>query len=436
MKNKGDPEKIYTTAVRRLHFLLPLATLVPCICQIVFIGMKDAAKTEYAAKIMMPLYLESLLLALPVSLVYYAKDKMKKLWEFSLCAAMTVAIFILIAPMIAALTGINTGGVGQAVCLALLIIFVVDAVQMRLSDNERIRSKRDADLSWTGDQYLLPKPSFWWLLWFGILYIASLFLHNTQLGNIALTGAIFYFTIVYIYVSLDRKEDYLSKRRGVSGIPEESMSRLYRRRIISVVIPSALVGVISILTGSGRRFLDLPVIRYTVNINRTGQQDFPICDLMLRLQLMDLQKRSAPPPQWIITLIDLLENALSVAAFALLFWAVWKILTAVARNFRTEVQDEDRWKEVGVRDEHTSLLKKRSAREKGPGNVRRKYRRTILRARGQAPGISETPAQMEALSGLAGDPGMEKLHTEYELERYGDAGAEKSHTEQEAGTLW
>jgi hypothetical protein len=72
-------------------------------------------------------------------------------------------------------------------------------------------------------------------------------------------------------------------------------------------------------------------------------------------------------------------------------------------------------------DEHISL---KSSGKTAPatlteGRIRRRYRRTILHFRGQAPDPYETPSLMEERSRLPDTPGMRSLHEEYERARYG-----------------
>ena len=60
------------------------------------------------------------------------------------------------------------------------------------------------------------------------------------------------------------------------------------------------------------------------------------------------------------------------------------------------------------------LLPPRTEKER----IRRKYRRTIRRARQEAPMQFETPAEIERGADLSSLPDPEAFHTEYERARY------------------
>ena len=73
----------------------------------------------------------------------------------------------------------------------------------------------------------------------------------------------------------------------------------------------------------------------------------------------------------------------------------------------------------GDSDEHISLRRFSPSRFGYPSGIRRRYRKTILHYRSEAPGISETPSEIETLAGLPDSEDMKSLHAEYEKVRYG-----------------
>ena len=92
---------------------------------------------------------------------------------------------------------------------------------------------------------------------------------------------------------------------------------------------------------------------------------------------------------------------------------------SAARKFRgieKEAGEVYRW---GDSDEHISLRPSSFSWSVRLSGIRRRYKKTILQYRGEAPGISETPAQIERLAGLPDTEQMKSLHAEYEKARYG-----------------
>ena len=96
-----------------------------------------------------------------------------------------------------------------------------------------------------------------------------------------------------------------------------------------------------------------------------------------------------------------------------------RLLMHAAKMFRGIEREKPARRYEGDSDEHVSLRLSSASRSGYLHGVRRRYRRTILQYRKEAPGISETPSEMESAAGLEDSDDMKALHAEYEKVRYG-----------------
>ena len=144
-------------------------------------------------------------------------------------------------------------------------------------------------------------------------------------------------------------------------------------------------------------------------------------------QLMDLQDligaEGREPPVWLQLFFQILENVLTVAGLVFIAVLLVRMLQKAVRAFR--IRDTENGDEIEslLQEERASLRARTgfggSAAEREKNRIRRRYRRTILRYRKEAPGIQETPSEMEKLAHLPDTEEMRNLHLDYEQARYG-----------------
>ena len=304
-----------------------------------------------------------------------------------------------------------------------MVLFALDALQMRFNDNERIRAKKLQDMSWTGDDYLLPRPWMQILVIFLLLYLVSLFSHSKGLGDVALAGAVLYFFLVFPYRFLKNRSDYLEKMIHISSVPSVRIRRLTGIFLAAVLISCALFAGLAAASASGRIFLTLPRFRGIPNPDPVSgfQQEAQMEQFMNLQNLIGTEGRE--PPVWLQLFFRVLENVLTVAGLVFISVLLVRMLQKAVRLFR--IRDTENGDEIEslLQEERVSIRIRTgfggSAGEREKNRIRRRYRRTILRYRKEAPGIQETPSEMEKLAGLPDTEEMRNLHQEYELARYG-----------------
>lgn len=421
MKRSVSFQTVYIALVRRLHMLVLLSCLVPCFCQVIASGM-SAQDAEAAFACFLPLYGMTLTLAVPAAFAYLLQEKVKTLGVFLLCALPVSWLFLAGLFALEKHLGLSVMGCEQVTQALILITFLLDAVRMRTNDNSRKRAKAQEDHSWTGDMYLLPLPSLAILAPFAVLYVCALFFHSNELAQTALTGSILYFFLVLPYHVLVRNQEYLESRHHVSRIPVKQISRLQRSSLLRVMIPCALLAAAALLTAGGRQFLDLPSLGLDLFRKPEYGVSYDQNALIRELIALGYLKRGAPPPRWLIALLDFIDNALTIFLTGLIFYGIWLIIRSVIIRFRRQYEEQKpKIAAGGGLDEHVSLKPPRTAavRNRQGAGIRRRYRRIILRFRGGPPDPYESPSLMEERAGLPDTEPMHRLHDEYEKARYG-----------------
>ena len=419
--NEDRPKTLseqYTEIFRRLHMIVPLALLVPLAALIPKAGMDPAAAAAADGRLT-AVYLSALLLVIPGALMHFAQTRISRFTLFVLTGMILIMGGMTGAHCVGRLTGLTMKGAIYPPDLMILLLFFFDAMSIRYNENSRIRSKREGDLSWTQDSKLLPGPSWFAFIWIAGIYILSLFVHSAGLGNAALAAAVMYYFLYIPYLAFRGRTAYLDNRKHVRGVPAGRIRNLMNRQLLRVLIPSALFAVIAVLTAGGRHFLDIPSFgplpdESAVSSGIMGQRF-----IMEELMRLMAEEEGAPPPAWVVKLFSFIENMVTVLCIALLVFIIVRLLMHAAALFRGIEKESREVRFEGDSDEHISLRRFSPSRFGYPSGIRRRYRKTILHYRPEAPGISETPSEIETLAGLPDSEDMKSLHAEYEKVRYG-----------------
>lgn len=420
MKQHLSFSKLYINGVRRLHLLVLMAVFVPFFCQITTLG-SGADALANAAGTFGPLYGLTLTLAVPVIFIFFVQEKVSSLWTFLLYACPVSLLYLAGLFSFENALGLSTNNSEKIPQALILLLYLFDAIQMRTNDNSRKKAKNENDISWREDQYLLPLPALQFLILFALLYVVALLFHSNELAHVTLIGTIQYFFLVFPYLLLSRREDYLEDRHNVHRIPTGLISSLQGKSMIRVLIPCALFAAAAVMTSSGRQFLTLPPITYSGGKYPTYKPCPMPFWVKRNMFLVELMKKSGPPPQWLVEIYYFIDNVVTLLILALLAYALYRAVRGIVIRFGyLDKSVPIQAKSLQTVDEHISL-KKEHARftlfDRTDG-VRRRYKKTILRYRGEAPDISETPERMEKLANLPDTPDMRALHEEYEKVRY------------------
>ena len=408
----------YTESVRRLHLIVPLALLIPMLA-LVPIGGMEASSAAAADSRLVGAYLSGLLLAIPCGLIYLAESRISRFPLFLLTCLLLMAGSLTVSYYWGKATGLSAQGTDLAADVVILLLIFLDAMSMRYNENSRIRSKREADLSWTGDSRFLPGPGWAVFVCFAGVYAISLIVHSAGLGNAALAGGILYFFLFCPWLLLRGRAKYLENRKHVRGVPAQRIRKLHNRLIPAILLPASVLAAVSMLTAGGRQFINLPSFQIPVDESRIQESFMQQQFMMEELMQMAGAEEGAAPPQWVVRLLLFIENAVTVICIVLFIWFLVHLILYAAKKFSGIEKEEKKTHFAEGIDEHFRIRTPSMRPFTSLSGVRRRYRRLILTYRKQAPGISETPSEMEELAHIPESEDIHSLHDEYERVRYG-----------------
>ncbi len=333
-------------------------------------------------------YLRGLLFCIPVALSYYAEEKLPALWQF-LAAAL----------LISCLSGLLLGHIGGFVLALIVFLF---RFRSRLSE-EKTRSLLDA-------------PFFGVELVFLAAFCLSGFQGLPVLQRLSLISASFYLLILMAFQGLERLDDYLTLNRDMYDLPARRIRRMVGGALAGLLFLTGALLLPAAFGASGEVKLTIPEsgrhgAYVPPQVNRT--QDFTSPAELL----------GGEGTAWHIpAFVSYILYAVSVALVAALFlFGVYKLF----RHFRASFHDSRdvvQFLDSGDTDEAVSAKEAKRKRpafwDRSPNAlIRRKYRKTLLRASASPPKRWQAPAELESEAGVS-DP---CLHALYEKARYGPA---------------
>lgn len=331
----------------------------------------------------------------------------------AICGAILAALFFL------------TGGVDRILLLIISVLFMMDTFRFRVSENSRRRAVRENDPDWQEPSFLFLRPVLYWLAFPAILYIAALFQHNAVLCNEILLCAILYALCCLVYHRVCALQDYIEAHHGLENVPAGRIRRIglaVTGGLIAVMLCTALL---SAALGGKRIYLtEKPQVEQEALFTEEELENFfPAAGPGGMPEDLMGEGEAWEPPVWLQKLLDGIFYAIG---FAILGAAAWGVILSIRRTLRIYRAREEENGDISVSLEPENdriariaqraadLLPPRTEKER----IRRKYRRTIRRARQEAPMQFETPAEIERGADLSSLPDPEAFHTEYERARY------------------
>ena len=332
---------------------------------------------------------------------------------FAVCAAVLAALFFL------------TGGIDRILLLIVSVLYMADTFRLRVSENSRIRAMRENDPDWQESSFVFLRSNFLWLFFHAFLYIAALFQHNSVLCDGILLCAACYALCCLIWYRLSSLQDYIEAHHGLENVPGS------RIRGIGLLVTGGLAAIIlcaalfSAVLGPKRIYLTEKPQPEQQNVLTEEQIEnfFPaIGPGGMPVELME-NEEAWEPPEWLMKLLDYISYAIG---FAIIAAAVWGMILSVIRTLRIYKERVEENGDISVslepENDRISRIAQRAANLLPPRTqkerIRRKYRRTIRRARPDVPMQSETPAEIERAADLSALPDPEAFHAEYERARY------------------
>lgn len=379
----GSVRQLLMRILARIHCAL--------IAAVIFAGIFEMLEGAFSFETMAPTtaYYRSLLFCIPVSLSYYAGQRIPSL-----------LLFIPAAVGISLLSWLLLGHVGGLVAALIVCLFRM---------HNRILPEEERGTS------LFDEPQPMALILFAVLFVISAFARTPAWQRLLLISAVFYVLIVLAFRGIQRIDSYLRLNGTISYLPQKRILRTAGMAVAAFVAVAALLLLPLALSHAGDFRLELPdkapsAVSQPVN----APEPEPVGGNPL-LEALDSQVK---PLFHIPAFVSYLAYAVCIAVVALLaVLAVYNIFKNFRRSFtdsRDVVQflhDEDRDEAEAAKRE----LRRPSILDRSPNAaVRRLYRKKVLRASKEAPRRWHSPAELEAAAGLE-EP---VLHEIYEKARY------------------
>lgn len=374
-----------------LHCGLLFSALYPVVMSIPF-GKEDAQVGFW--------FCQSLLLCIPVALSYFAEHDIPALWQYLLAS---LAICLLMWPLFGSPLGALAG-----------ILPCFFRGRSRLSE-EPADSLMDAPHIPAALAFLIP-----------FLYGATG--DSAFIQKAGLFCAAVYLLLCLLYHGIGRIDDYLVLNRDMKNLPTKRISRMATAALLAVAAAFGAL-VLPAVLGAGFVRIDLSALERgggSAPVQVVQGQDAQPSEN----SLMERLNRENPGWQIPPVILQVLNILVGAAVLILIGYGVYRII----RNFRGSFTVQNDMVEFLNPTDSAEPVKR--VRRKRPGVldfspnavVRRRYRKTILRAGKEPPEKWASPRELEQAAGLPDTQENALLHGLYEKARYSRSGCTKEET--------
>ena len=307
-------------------------------------------------------------------------------------------------------------------CETIFVIFSRMAERLRRDEDQEV--SKDTDPTWRPSIDSLRTPSFAILIFFITVYAVAVNLNNPAVCNAALLCAIVYTVITFLYLHVSETENYLALNKRTCNIPSKRIYGIGNGMLAIFMLLFIVVMLPALFTISNRQYRDLRESTAFINIDYTElvEENEQQADMQMPTEVwMEQFGAPEPPPEWLDTLLYIMEAIVAI----LLVAALVKIIYDTFRAFRaTADENGDIVEELEDSDEAVRIKRipisrhKLSERER----IRKEYRKFIRRYRKERPARYESPTEIERNAGISESEECKRIHNQYELARYRQEG--------------
>ncbi|MBP3703988.1 MAG: hypothetical protein J6I98_00510 [Clostridia bacterium] len=396
IKNKQiSVRKLLCVAIGWLHCALIFAPIYTLLVS--FVNNEIPREEVYAG------YLRGLLILVPVIISWFAKRYLKN-----------AALYILVSFAATMLTGWLFDS-------AIMLVPAVAICFLRFYN--RIQEEKEISL--------LDQPGYAGIALVAIPFAVSIFEErlDSAFQSLTLLYMAIYFILCFAHHGIERINDYVGVNKGMSNMPSRRITR------VAAVILAGFVLVFSVIL--------LPTLfGAEINIRYEAKElEYEIPEA----EFVTPEGQDAPtdmdgglPGQKETPLFSAIYKLLEFV-FAIVFGvggiiAIVYAVIQITRRFNQSSDERGDFIE-NLQEDDLEVVRERRAKSDKPrffdrspnAMVRRKYKKTILRAAKNQPYAWMTPAEVEAHAELTGER-IEALHALYEKARYSPEGCTKQDT--------
>ncbi|MBO5998295.1 MAG: hypothetical protein J6P87_01260 [Lachnospiraceae bacterium] len=304
------------------------------------------------------------------------------------------------------------------------ILTGIDTLLARKTETDRQEALRLGEVDFTGQAYVLQKPSIVALAYIFVFYVVGLLARTDILCNIALIVAMLYLITVKVYDFIEKSEEYLKINHNTASLPS---GRILRTGTLLLLVVLLAIGLAAVPAAAAIRYRIYPSLEIRVpegqaaeTLGLTAPSSGPVMPQGGGAAMGNPLDQLVPEddfqwPAWVNNIVYVL--AAIIVFFVLI--AVIRVIKEVFVRFTREYDDNGDIVETIDPDEKRQTLYSAGKidRRSAEGGVRYRYKRMIRKNLKGRPMPQETPAEIETRAGIQDRPEVIKLHDEYELVR-------------------
>lgn len=398
------------------HITLILAILLPCL----YAGDTVAREPGWC------LHLKGLLLIIPVSLSDIAIRHCKNLFLYTiLCVAI---LFVMLGAVQGLDMLLQTVGSGAAQAGDITPQKIVLGAEAALIMIGRFTGRADlSDVEIEESEQALHKPVSKSIInepapeavfYFGIVYLVGMILKNSSLCNEALFSGMIYIFPALWYCFIKTMERYLAINRRVANLPGKRMYGIGScvMAMFLLGLTCAMIPAIFTISIRNDRMQVSTEVRHSSEVIRNDSWEYSNLTEGAKAMWASLGAPEDGLPEW----LNYIALVVFIGSVILLLWLVYLFIRKAFLSFQESYDENgDQLEKLQENNDFISFLRNGSKEPERNDDVRKRYRKIIRKHRKERPGVYESPAEIEAAAGLAGEPEMQELHVLYEKVRYG-----------------
>lgn len=374
------------------------------------------AVNEEGREILDYLYLQSLLIVIPVVIFHIMVKKCK---YFVMYLGLGIGTVIFTGWLAGICGGMTMSGNKLIIFQALLVIETLIIWGIHFHDRMQEEKVRH-------------EPSFGYSAVFVVYYVIGVLFDGRSLCDIAFYSCIFYLLLTTIYHFFSQTKRYISLNHEVKNVPVSRLFGIGGAMLASLGLLLFLAIIPSAFAGKNRYYTDLRDMEIETPKEEenweTGIPQVQTNGMSMEEQLELMGVEEEKMPEWVDALFKGIVYFLMFCAVMMCVKEIFRKLSQFQESFQ---ENEDVIENITEEKEKiTSIFSKiRQEPETQREKIRRLYRKTIRKSQKERPCGHETPQELERAAGLAEDEQMKALHIRYEEARYSDESRPIAHTE-------
>ena len=404
-----------------LHAILVLMVIPPLLY---------AMGEEQNHQVEITMYLNSLIIAIPVIGMDFIAEKVKYIWQYVSGAA---ALFILtggVAYTLGMISHYDATKQGYVVIILLeTILLITEKFLFRLNKkHEAENAFRSGKYAFYTKYHFLSKPDFLCLCYFFVLYLVAQKFGSAIVCNEMLINGVIYSICFFVFRFVDGTDHFFQLNEKVASFPKKRILGISKRMMGGFLLCILIAALPTLFTLDRRQYANVRqwIAQRPADMNdpivqdETPPQETEEGEVEQQTEV-DEEKQEIKEMPWLMKKIFGLIGLAIVGIFAVIFF---KGMRRSSKEFRENLDEEngDIVEEIQPEQKKEKRVIKKLSATKVEGEkekIRREYRNMIRMYRQDEIQNYETPHEIETEAGIVDEEKMRELHIKYEKARYG-----------------